>query len=83
MLESLDCRSCFLHYRVGKSPAFPSHACLSVNDCIVHGTPGFYTKPLAEGDLLKLDIGVVIAGGSGTRGGRMRSSGIRASRRKN
>jgi len=29
-----------------------------VNDCIVHGTIGSYTKPLVRGDLLKVDIGV-------------------------
>lgn len=57
-LSDLGSRSCFLGYRVGRSPAFPSHACLSVNDCVVHGTAGYYTKPMAVGDLLKIDIGV-------------------------
>lgn len=57
-LDDLGCRSCFLGYKVGRSPAFPSHACLSVNDCVVHGTAGYYTKPMREGDLLKIDIGV-------------------------
>jgi methionyl aminopeptidase len=61
-LAELRCKSCFLGYRVPKSPAFPSHACLSVNDCIVHGTAGYYVKPLATGDLLKIDIGVVFEG---------------------
>jgi DNA-binding LytR/AlgR family response regulator len=38
-LESLGAKSCFLGYRQSFSdPKFPSHACLSVNDCIVHGT---------------------------------------------
>lgn len=68
VLATLDCRSAFLHYRVGRSPAFPAHSCVSVNSCIVHGTPGFYTKPLAEGDLLKLDIGVVYRGWIGDAG---------------
>ncbi|MGD9690524.1 MAG: M24 family metallopeptidase [Phycisphaerales bacterium] len=68
VLAALECRSCFLHYRVGRSPAYPSHACLSVNSCIVHGTPGFHTAPLAEGDLLKLDIGVVHRGWIGDAG---------------
>lgn len=58
VLRDLKCRSCFLGYRIGRLPAFPSHACLSVNDCIVHGTVGSYLKPLVPGDLLKLDIGV-------------------------
>jgi methionyl aminopeptidase len=57
-LEELQCRSCFLGYRIPKSPAFPSHACLSVNECIVHGTAGYYTEPIKRGDVLKIDIGV-------------------------
>lgn len=57
-LADLKCRSCFLGYKIPKTPPFPSHACLSVNDCIVHGTAGSYTAPIKEGDLLKVDIGV-------------------------
>ncbi|HYD00742.1 MAG TPA: M24 family metallopeptidase [Phycisphaerales bacterium] len=57
-LADLKCRSCFLHYRAGKSPLFPSHACLSVNECVVHGTAAYLTRPLQNGDLFKLDIGV-------------------------
>lgn len=57
-LSELDCRSCFLGYKIPKSPAFPSHACLSVNECIVHGTAGYYTAPMKAGDVLKIDIGV-------------------------
>lgn len=61
-LAELECRSCFLGYRVPRSPAFPSHACLSVNDCIVHGTAAYYLKPVEAGDLLKIDIGVTYRG---------------------
>jgi methionyl aminopeptidase len=61
-LEELHCRSCFLGYKIPKSPAFPSHACLSVNDCVVHGTAGYYLQPLRSGDLLKIDIGVTFEG---------------------
>lgn len=57
-LDDLGCKSCFLHYRAGGKPMFPSHACLSVNDCIVHGTAGYTSRPLQRGDLFKLDIGV-------------------------
>jgi len=61
-LEELDCRSCFLRYKPPGSssrlPPFPSHACLSVNDCVVHGTAGSYGKPMQPGDVLKIDIGV-------------------------
>jgi methionyl aminopeptidase len=61
-LEDLSCRSCFLGYKVAKSPAFPSYACLSVNDCVVHGTAGYYLPPMKEGDVLKVDIGVFFEG---------------------
>ncbi|MGQ0628905.1 MAG: M24 family metallopeptidase [Phycisphaerales bacterium] len=59
ILADQQARSAFLHYRVGKLPPFPSHACLSVNSCVVHGTVGAHLKPMAEGDILKVDIGVV------------------------
>lgn len=61
-LEDLGCRSCFLGYKVPRSPAFPSHACLSVNECVVHGTAGYYTAPMKAGDVLKIDIGVFFEG---------------------
>jgi methionyl aminopeptidase len=61
-LEALKCRSCFQGYRVPRLPPFPSHACLSVNDCIVHGTAASLARPLEPGDLLKVDIGVVHRG---------------------
>jgi methionyl aminopeptidase len=61
-LESLGGRSCFRGYKAGKSPPFPSHACLSVNDCVVHGTAGYRTEPLTQGDVLKIDIGILYRG---------------------
>lgn len=57
-LADLKCRSCFLGYKVARSPAFPSHACLSLNACVVHGTAGYHTLPIKPGDVLKIDIGV-------------------------
>jgi methionyl aminopeptidase len=57
-LDDLGARSCFLGYRVPKTPAFPSHACLSVNECIVHGTAGYRAEPLKPGDLISVDVGV-------------------------
>lgn len=57
-LDDLTCRSCFLGYRVAGHPPFPSHACLSVNECVVHGTAGYHTAPMQAGDVLKIDIGV-------------------------
>lgn len=39
-LADIGGKSCFLKYSPGRMPPFPSHACLSVNDCVVHGTAG-------------------------------------------
>ncbi len=57
-LEDLQCRSAFLGYRIRGHPPFPSHACLSVNSCVVHGTHDMTTKPIQPGDVLSIDIGV-------------------------
>ena len=61
-LSGLDCRSAFLSYRMKGHPAFPSHACLSLNDCIVHGTHDLISAPIKPGDLLSIDIGVIHEG---------------------
>lgn len=58
LLEDLRVQSCFKGYVVAGHPAFPSYACLSVNECVVHGTAGYYRAPLKAGDVLKVDIGV-------------------------
>ena len=42
----------FLNYR-----GFPAAACISVNDCVVHGIPD--ERPLVEGDVVGLDFGVL------------------------
>ena len=57
-LQDLGCTSCFKGYKVRGHPPFPSHSCLSVNDCVVHGTHDMSDRPIAEGDLLSVDIGV-------------------------
>ncbi len=59
ILSSLDSRSAFLRYRMKGHPPFASHACLSVNECIVHGTHDMTAEPLRPGDLLSVDIGAV------------------------
>lgn len=61
-LDELKCRSCFLHYRIPGHPPYPSHSCLSPNDCIVHGTHLMTSDALEPGDLLSIDIGVVHRG---------------------
>jgi methionyl aminopeptidase len=62
IMSSLKSRSAFLRYRMKGHPPFASHACLSVNDCIVHGEHTTTTAPLEPGDLLSIDIGVVHRG---------------------
>jgi methionyl aminopeptidase len=57
-LEDLGCRSAFIGYRMRGHPPFPSHACLSVNECVVHGTHDMTAAPLRPGDILSVDIGV-------------------------
>jgi methionyl aminopeptidase len=57
-LSDLSCESCFLGYRVRGHPPFPSHACLSLNDCVVHGTHFTVRRGLQKGDLFSVDVGV-------------------------
>ncbi len=45
----------FLNYR-----GFPANACISVNRVVVHGIPT--AVPLEEGDVVSLDMGVVLDG---------------------
>lgn len=61
-LADLDCKSAFLRYRIPGHPPFPSHACLSPNECIVHGTHTMTDEPIRPGDVLSIDIGVIHRG---------------------
>jgi methionyl aminopeptidase len=45
----------FKGYRVGRQ-VFKYAACISVNDAVVHGIPN--EKPLQEGDIVTIDVGV-------------------------
>jgi methionyl aminopeptidase len=58
-LADLDCRSAFLNYTMQGHPPFPSHSCLSLNSCVVHGTHTMTSEPLKPGDVLSVDIGVI------------------------
>src|SRR5260370_914250 len=49
------CRRAFLGYR-----QFPGHICISVNDEVVHGLGS--SRRIQYGDIVKLDIGVVLSG---------------------
>jgi methionyl aminopeptidase len=48
----------FLHYK-----GYPFNSCISVNDVVVHGFPG--SKELKEGDIVSVDIGVILNGWHG------------------
>ena len=61
-IKSLGGVSCFYKYRTGRLPPFPSQACLSVNDCVVHGTAGYLTREMKDGDVLSIDIGIKYRG---------------------
>ena len=58
-MDDLDCRSAFLRYKIPGHPPYPSQSCLSLNDCIVHGTHLMSDRPIETGDVLSIDIGVV------------------------
>jgi len=45
----------FLNYR-----GFPAHICISINEEVVHGIGG--TRKIQYGDLVKLDVGIVLNG---------------------
>lgn len=56
-------RPAFLHYQpVGASRGFPGSVCVSINDEIVHGIPNEEPRALRDGDLVKLDFGLVHQG---------------------
>ncbi len=52
LMRETGCKSAFLGYR-----GFPGHICISVNEEVVHGIGG--PRPIAYGDIIKIDIGIV------------------------
>ena len=54
-LKRLGAKPSFKGYR-----GFPGNLCVSVNDEIVHGTPG--ERVLGEGDIVSLDLGAIFMG---------------------
>src|SRR5882724_6908904 len=60
-MKHYGAKSAFLGYvhrgNAGRSRKFPCHACISVNEQVVHGLPG--PRVLQFGDIVSLDIGVV------------------------
>lgn len=61
-LKDLKCKSAFLRYKIPGHPPFPSYSCLSVNNCIVHGTHNMSADQLRPGDIISIDIGVIHRG---------------------
>jgi methionyl aminopeptidase len=60
-IQARGAKSSFKGYRgASGAPQFPATVCVSVNEEIVHGIPG--KRVLKEGDLLKLDFGVIYKG---------------------
>ncbi len=55
LMTGSGCRSAFLGYR-----RFPGHICISLNDEVVHGIGS--TRRIQYGDVVKLDIGVILNG---------------------
>ncbi len=56
-IEERKLGSSFLGYGLRGAPPYPAVICTSVNEEIVHGIPG--PRELREGDVLKLDFGVI------------------------
>lgn len=58
MLKEAGAESAFFNYKPeGADRSFPGHICASLNENVVHGIPG--RRTLKEGDLLKIDFGVI------------------------
>ena len=55
LIKERGAKSAFLGYR-----KYPGHACISVNEEVVHGLPG--SRRVGFGDIISLDIGVVYRG---------------------
>ncbi len=61
VLREHGATSAFLGYQPHFAPTpFPAVICASVNDVIVHGIPS--ATPLADGDLVSIDLGVILDG---------------------
>lgn len=60
LIRSRGATPSFLGYG---EPPFPATICASVNDAVVHGIPG--AQVLAEGDVVSIDCGAIVADGSG------------------
>jgi methionyl aminopeptidase len=61
LIHKSGAKPAFLHYRpAGARHPYPYTLCASVNDVVVHGQPSDYF--LKDGDVLKLDLGLLYKG---------------------
>jgi methionyl aminopeptidase len=61
LIHKAGAKPAFLHYRPGGADkAYPYTLCASVNAVVVHGQPSDYA--LRDGDVLKLDLGLIYKG---------------------
>jgi len=61
LIHKSGAKPAFLHYRpAGAVKAYPFTLCASLNAVVVHGQPSEYV--LCEGDVLKLDLGLIYKG---------------------
>ena len=61
MIHKLGAKPAFLHYHpVGAAREYPYTLCASLNEVVVHGQPSDHV--LREGDVLKLDLGLIYKG---------------------
>jgi methionyl aminopeptidase len=61
IMAKLGAKSTSYHYKPSGMTPFPSYACLSVNEEIVHGT-GRRDKVLRLGDIISIDVSVLYKG---------------------
>ncbi|SDC17897.1 type I methionyl aminopeptidase [Nocardioides lianchengensis] len=61
LIDEAGAQSCYVDYApsFGRGP-FGHHVCTAVNDAVLHGRP--HDRTLADGDLLTLDLAVVLDG---------------------
>jgi methionyl aminopeptidase len=67
MLSKAGARSPFLGYKRNHKVPFPGAICTSVNSAVVHGVPT--PEPLNDGDIVSLDVGVLLQGWIGDTAG--------------
>jgi len=61
LIEEAGCKPAFLGYTPGGAgKPYPASICTSVNEGVVHGLPSSYE--LKDGDILKLDLGLIYHG---------------------